>query len=223
VNRVSTDSTSARAFRLLIVHDDRVCAQSLALALAARRFKAVDVVRCPEHALYQAERDPPDVVVIDWGLAEKTGYELIGRLKEIAADAKVLVFGMPEDESAMLDSIQAGVAGYALKSESLDDLVVRIEPAVQGEASCSPQIAQLAFGRWAAMTREQRAQQGQSAVQLTQRKLEILGLVDKGLSYKEIARVLPVSPSTVKNHVHHLFEKLQGRAVGGPRVVAGLP
>ncbi|HEX7241600.1 MAG TPA: response regulator transcription factor, partial [Longimicrobiaceae bacterium] len=111
-----------------------------------------------------------------------------------------------ETEDVVLACAEAGVSGYVSRGASLDDLVGALRSVARGELVCSPHIAGSLFRRVAALSERREAS---PAAVLTPREREILGLIDQGLSNKEISRRLRIELSTVKNHVHNLLEKLQ--------------
>jgi two-component system nitrate/nitrite response regulator NarL len=123
---------------------------------------------------------------------------------------KVVVLGLSEEESHIVACARAGIAGYVTLEATVEELTQRIREAAVGEFSCPPRVAatllrSLALSRVADDTRT-------SAARLTPRESEIVQLIERGMSNKEIARHLTIQLATVKNHVHNILEKL---AVGG--------
>jgi len=123
----------------------------------------------------------------------------------------MIVVGVPNTDENILSCIEEdGAAGYLLTDASLDDLVNNVQAVMRGETLCSPRIARLAFNRVFKLMRQvnyyDRPHNGAS---LTRREAEIINLIEKGLSNKEIALQLHIELSTVKNHVHNILDKLQ--------------
>jgi two-component system nitrate/nitrite response regulator NarL len=117
----------------------------------------------------------------------------------------VVVVAVPDLEERVLACAEAGIAGYVTREASVEEVVSSVESAARGEASCSPQMTATLLrhvGRLAARRREE------TLADLTARQLEIVGLVEVGLSNKEIAQLLHIEVSTVKNHLRTIFEKL---------------
>ena len=156
-------------------------------------------------------RFPPDVVLVSCSLAAGDSAELIRWVGGEYPQARVLVLGREEDqESPILDCIEAGASGLISRNQSLAELKQSLSALASGETLCSPRLAQSVFSRLKELSgrREQKAQENV----LTAREMEILELVADGLSNKEIAKKLIISLHTVKNHVHNILEKLE---VGG--------
>ncbi len=198
------------SIRVLIVNDDRLLSECLAFVLATDpRFTIVGVADCLDSALRKVRRHRPDILLLDLSLQRQVALELTRQPAVQAGRIKVLVLGLPEDEAAILECIEAGAAGFLLKEDSLDVLKRTIESAVQGEVHCSPQIARSAFARLAQLAREQHDLEALGATALSPRKLEILRLISEGLSNKQIAKKLDLSLFTVKNHIHAILDELQ--------------
>lgn len=145
-----------------------------------------------------------DVVVVD-----VSGPEMVVELRVLAAvlpDACVVAVAVPDVEERVLACAEAGIAAYVTREASVEEILASVESAAHGEASCSPHMTCTLLrhvGRLAARS------PGSTAAELTPRQLEIVGLVEVGLSNKEIARRLHIEVSTVKNHLRTIFEKLE--------------
>jgi two-component system, NarL family, nitrate/nitrite response regulator NarL len=134
----------------------------------------------------------------------------ISTVRTLAAQVpqvRVVALGVPETDGHVLACIEAGVAGYVPRDGSLETLVATLMGVDRGEVLCSPRIIGSLFRRVAELA----AQPQPPLERLTVRELEILELIDQGLTNKEIARRLCIELSTVKNHVHNILEKLQVR------------
>ena len=118
---------------------------------------------------------------------------------------------------------EAGVAGFVTRDQSLADAVGVVESVTCGESACSPRTAAALLRRVAVLSGQRKPPE--PPVGLTLRERQIAGLIARGRSNKEIARELSIEVSTVKNHVHHMLEKLgvAGRAEAAARVRRGLP
>jgi two-component system, NarL family, nitrate/nitrite response regulator NarL len=149
------------------------------------------------------EPEQIDVVVVD-----VSGPEMVAELRSLAAerpDARVVAVAVPDLKEHVLACAEAGITAYVTREASVEEVVASVESAARGEASCSPHMTAtllLHVGRLAARRREE------TVPELTSRQLEIVGLVELGLSNKEIAQRLHIEPSTVKNHLRAIFEKL---------------
>jgi two-component system nitrate/nitrite response regulator NarL len=128
-------------------------------------------------------------------------------LHEDHAFVKVVMFGVAESEAAVLRFVEAGAAGYVVKSDSVDELVDNIRAAYRGEALVSPEIAGALMSRVTEFA-QVFAETTPESVELTPREREVLKLVAKNLSNREIADRLVIEVGTVKNHVHSILQKL---------------
>lgn len=146
----------------------------------------------------------PDIVLLD--LAMPSGLTAVRELRD-AASAKVVVLGVREAESDVVECAEAGVAGYVTRDASLRELVEVVESVARGEMVCSPRIAALLLHRVAEAAGSRDS--GDHARRLSQRELEVAALIDEGLSNKEIAGRLSIELATVKNHVHNILDKLE--------------
>ncbi len=117
-----------------------------------------------------------------------------------------MALGVSDDPQSVLEFVEAGAVGYVTQSASLDDLVAAVEAAARGEGHCSARVAGSLFRRVAKLAGERPPDTDLAS--LTERERQILGLVERGMSNKEIARQLRVKVPTVKNHVHNILGKL---------------
>ena len=150
----------------------------------------------------------PNVVLLDTKLPNS--LSAVPALLEAAPDSRVIALGVTEMESEVIAYAKAGVSGYVAREGSFEDLLVTIRSVAKGELICSPQVA-------AALLREvarSGAEAGMQVGQLTSREKQIAELIDKGCSNKQIASNLRIEVSTVKNHVHHILEKLHATRRG---------
>jgi DNA-binding NarL/FixJ family response regulator len=196
--------SSARTTRILIMGDIRLYREGLRDILGRHPgFAVVGTAADCDEGLASVRDLRPDVVLVDMAMPES-----IPAVREIAAadrSAKVVALAVPEVERDVIDCAEAGVAGYVTREGSLADVVAAIDSAARDEALCSPRMAATLLRRIAVLAAEHTPVPG--AV-LTRRELEIVGLIDAGLSNKEIAQRLCIEVATVKNHVHNILEKL---------------
>jgi two-component system, NarL family, nitrate/nitrite response regulator NarL len=202
---------------VLIVCEVRLYRDGLRRSLGQRpATEVVGTAAGADEALAQVELLCPEVVLLDMGMAGAT--ELIGDLLARAPLVKVVALGVAEEPHAVLECVEAGAAGYVASDASLDDLNAALEAAARGAVLCSPEIAGSLVRRVAALAGERSPHT--EVANLTQREREILGLIEEGMSNKEIARRLRVKLATVKNHVHHILEKLGVRGRGAAAALA---
>ncbi len=152
----------------------------------------------------------PDVVLLDASLIGTSN--LPHQMLEIAPTLKIVAFAVSKIDRQAIECAEAGISGYVTRDGSADDIVAATHRAVRGELVCSPRVTALLFERVAVLSAGRNQLDQRSA--LTQREQEIVPLIERGLSNKEIARRLRVGTATVKNHVHNILEKLQIRRRG---------
>jgi DNA-binding NarL/FixJ family response regulator len=117
--------------------------------------------------------------------------------------AKVVAFGVDDNEQDIITCAEIGVAGYVCREASTDELVEHVRSAIRDEVICSPRIAASLFRRLASLAGRTASDDG-----LTIREGQVLSLIRAGLANKQIAAELSIAEATVKNHVHNLLEKL---------------
>jgi two-component system, NarL family, nitrate/nitrite response regulator NarL len=192
--------------QILIVCDVRLYREGLAQSLTSDgRVRVLGCAISVADALAQIRETPPDVVVLD--VAIRNSLDLPRAMQATAPATRVVAFALHDVEHDVLQCAEAGIAGYVPRDGSLSDLVHAIEGAVRGEVICSPRTAATLFRRLASLS-SQSVPAGEDSV-LTAREIQIVELIDQGLANKEIAQLLSIGTATVKNHVHHILEKLQ--------------
>jgi two-component system nitrate/nitrite response regulator NarL len=210
--------------RVLVVSDVRIVQEGLNAVLAPRN--EVDVVSTTElrHAAGQGARWQPDVVLLD--AARQENLQLVKDLVASAPDARVVAFGVKETDGEILALAAAGTAGYVCDSAASCDLIGVLERVMCDEFPCSARAAASLYRQVAALSHagdDSRADGNLSAVPLSRRELQIVQLIDRGLTNKAIGRQLGIEAATVKNHVHNLCEKLnvhrRGEAVARIRAL----
>ena len=161
-----------------------------------------------EQVLEKAREHCPDVLVIDLNEPGEMATELVRGTRQHCPEVKIVILGMNAAERAILKCIEAGACACVSKESSLEELCQVIERVLSGEAIYSPQIAYSMFARLAELSRERERSERVEALQLTPREMEILRLIAERLSNRRIAEQLALSVYTVKNHVHHILDKL---------------
>jgi DNA-binding NarL/FixJ family response regulator len=157
-----------------------------------------------EEAVKLTSELEPDVVIMDIVMPKLNGIEATKRIKEIAPDAAVLILTAYDDEEYVLGLLDAGAAGYLLKSARGRDLVEAVRAIQAGESVLHPKIiAKLLKRAMASPVEEHRRSE-----LLSERESEVFKLVALGMSNKEIAEKLSVSQRTIKAHLTNIFNKL---------------
>jgi DNA-binding NarL/FixJ family response regulator len=169
-----------------------------ARSLAAARTHAIEAV---------------DVVLLDLGLPDGRGIELIPTLRARRPSPTIVAFTVFDDEASVIEAIAAGVDGYVLKAAPPEVLVDALRGAAAGESPISPAVAGFLLRRLRRDDAAARKAPGAAArtdrlMALTARELEVLETLARGLSYREAAAKLGMSPATVAHHVKNLYPKL---------------
>jgi len=128
----------------------------------------------------------------------------------VSRQFKALLVGMESDLRQFLDAVRAGVTGYMLKDASAGEVVAAIRAAVRGEAVCPPRLCAALF-HWVSQLPESNPVEPGAPPNLTLRQRQLVGLVAKGLTNKEIAAHLNLSEFTVRNHIHRILKQVDVR------------
>jgi two-component system nitrate/nitrite response regulator NarL len=196
--------------RVLIIQRNRLLRESLAFVLSYQQnIHLIGSAADLREIIEVIHQMLPDIIIMDLSLPERDGLEEARQICQVAPTSKVLMIGLRELESDVLACIEAGVAGYVPQEASLEELLQNMQAIAAGEAFCSPKVTPLLFSRLAENARAWRCLQSLHRTRLTRRELEIISLIEEGLSNKEIAVRLRIELQTVKNHVHNVLEKLR--------------
>jgi len=153
-------------------------------------------------ALSALRRTSPDVVMLDIGLPDVDGISLLGKIRAVCADAKVIMLSCQTDEASVRMAIDGGASGYLSKLTSPREIVSAVRAVCKGQAALSTDVA----SHLVSVIREQRRV---GEPKLTAREREVWRAMAQGLSNAEIAQTLFLSEHTVKFHVHNLLQKLE--------------
>ena len=207
--------------RLFILAEIRIYRDGLAEVLERRGgIEVVGTAADLGSALAAIPVTRPDIALVD--VAMPDGIAAVRSVLRTAPEVKVVALAVPDAEVNVIACAEAGVSGYVTRDESLDDVVGALESVTRGEMLCSPRMAATLLRRVTALAA---GETGSARSRLTARELEIVELIDQGLSNKEIASRLFIELATVKNHVHNILEKLQvqRRSEAAAHLRAGTP
>jgi DNA-binding NarL/FixJ family response regulator len=150
----------------------------------------------------------PDVVLMDVRMPKRSGIEACITIKDAAPSAKILMLTVSEEEADLYEAVKNGASGYLLKDASIDEVAQAVALVADGQSLISPSMATKLLDEFKQMSVIGR-RQDVAAPRLTDRELEVLRLVARGLNNRDIAKDLFISENTVKNHVRNILEKLQ--------------
>jgi DNA-binding NarL/FixJ family response regulator len=193
----------------MVVDDHPMWREGVARDLTEGGFEVVATAGDGAEAVRRAPAARPDVVVLDLQLPVLSGVEVTRQLLGLATAPRVLVLSASGEHADVLEAVKAGATGYLVKSASREELFDAVRRTALGEAVFTPGLAGLVLGEYRRLSTAPAPASGPPAPRLTDRETEVLRLVAKGLSYKEIAERLVVSHRTVQNHVQNTLNKLQ--------------
>jgi DNA-binding NarL/FixJ family response regulator/transcriptional regulator with XRE-family HTH domain len=160
-------------------------------------------------ALAKAQELLPDVVLMDVKMPRRGGIEACMAIKQAVPSARIVMLTMSDDEADLYEAVSAGASGYLLKEIPMGELAATIRAVYEGQSLINPSLASKLLTEFATMNKRGTSPQSVPAPRLTNRELEVLRAVARGLNNREIARELFISGNTVKNHIRNILEKLQ--------------
>ncbi|MCS7058408.1 MAG: response regulator transcription factor [Meiothermus sp.] len=185
--------------RILLADDHPVVRAGLVGLLSSQPdFEVVGEAADGQEALRAVERLLPQVVLMDLRMPGMDGVSAIRQIRSRFPQVQILVLTTYDTDSDIVRAVEAGATGYLLKDVPREELFRAVRLCARGEAVLSPPVAARLLGRM----------RGPAEENLSLRELEVLALVARGLSNKEIARKLKISEATVKTHLLHTFSKL---------------
>jgi DNA-binding NarL/FixJ family response regulator len=188
--------------KLLILEDDPTVRNALVeLAAESRAFDLAGAASTAAEALETMKKHKVDVALVDLGLPDGSGVDVIAALKRSQPEAAAIAFTVFDDAPNVLAAVRAGARGYLLKSTPPNQLITRLLEASQGHAPVSPKAARHLVDALAQPDADKVAS-------LTGREREVLAVLARGYSYQETAKLLSIGLGTVQGHVKVIYEKL---------------
>ena len=196
--------------RVMVVDDHPMWRDAVVRDLGAAGHEVVATAADGGEAVRRAPAARPEVVVLDLQLPVMSGVEVTRALVAADPSVRVLVLSASGEHADVLEAVKAGATGYLVKSASSSELLEAVARTALGEAVFTPGLAGLVLGEYRRLSvAPVAAGSGPGVPRLTERETEVLRLVAKGLSYKDIAERLVLSHRTVQNHVQNTLNKLQ--------------
>ena len=202
------NAVGQQTVRVMVVDDHPMWREGVSRDLAAAGYDVVAATGEGRQAVRIAAAARPDVVVLDLQLPDVSGVEVIRGLLEAVPGVRVLMLSASGEQQDVLDAVKAGATGYLLKSAGLTEFLDAVSRTAAGDPVFTPGLAGLVLGEFRRLAVEPATDDG-GAPKLTERETEVLRLVAKGLSYRQIAERLVLSHRTVQNHVQNTLGKLQ--------------
>ena len=199
---------SGEPIRVLVVDDQELFRRGLTMLLSSEEgIEVVGEAGDGVEGTTLAESVAPDVVLLDVRMPKRSGIEACLAIKESVPSAKIIMLTVSDEEADLYEAVKNGASGYLLKDSSIEEVAQGIRVVAEGQSLISPSMATKLIDEFKQMARTDREET--PTFRLTERELEVLRLVAKGLNNRTIANELFISENTVKNHVRNILEKLQ--------------
>ncbi|KQY63934.1 two-component system response regulator [Nocardioides sp. Root151] len=192
--------------RVMVVDDHPMWRDAVERDLAAAGLNVVAVAANGSEALARFPAARPQVLVLDLQIPAPNGVEVTAEVVRQDPSTRVLILSASGEQSDVLDAVKAGATGYLVKSASREELLDAVRRVALGDTVFTPGLAGLVLGEYRRLLD---APTDDGTPKLTDRETEVLRLVAKGMSYKQIAERLVLSHRTVQNHVQNTLRKLQ--------------
>jgi DNA-binding NarL/FixJ family response regulator len=211
----SDPGTGSDPIRVLIADDHALFRRGLEMVLQGEAgLELVGQASDGQEAVKLAGEVVPDVVLMDIRMPKMTGIEAARQMKEVAPSAKIVILTISDEDDDLFEAIRAGASGYLLKDVPLDELADSVRSVHGGQSLINPSMAGKLLTEFATLARRDAEEPAKHAPapKLTEREMEVLRLVARGMNNRDIAKELFISENTVKNHVRNLLEKLQSHS-----------
>jgi two-component system NarL family response regulator len=207
---VDTPRAGENPIRVLIVDDHALFRRGLEMVLAAEPdIEVVGEAGDGAEAVRMASDLAPDIVLMDVQMPRGGGIDATSAIKQTVPSAKIVMLTVSDEEEDLYGAIKAGAMGYLLKEISIDEVADDIRSVYNGQSLISPSMASKLLSEFASMIKNKDDRPQLPTPRLTDREMEVLRLVAKGLNNRDIAKQLFISENTVKNHIRNILEKLQ--------------
>jgi two-component system NarL family response regulator len=196
--------------RVLVVDDHALFRRGLEMVLEQEPdIEVVGEASDGAEALEKAVETAPDIVLMDVRMPKRGGIDACTSIKDAVPSTKIIMLTISDEEADLYDAIKAGAMGYLLKEISIEEVASAIRAVHGGQSLISPSMASKLLNEFASMIKRSDERQQVPTPRLTDREMEVLRLVAKGMNNRDIAKQLFISENTVKNHIRNILEKLQ--------------
>jgi len=197
------------AIRVMICDDHALFRRGLMMVLESEEgVEVVGEAEDGEESIRKAAELAPDVILMDVRMPRVSGIEATRAIADVVPTARILMLTVSDEEDDLYEAIKAGANGYLLKEISIEEVASAIRAVVSGQSLISPSMASKLLNEFTSLAKKADERQAVPTPRLTERELEVLKLVAKGMSNRDIAGELYISENTVKNHVRNILEKL---------------
>ena len=203
-------SLSVEPIRVLVVDDHALFRRGLQMVLEQEPdIEVVGEASDGTEAVQKAADTLPDIVLMDVRMPKRGGIDACTAIHDAVPSTKIIMLTISDEEADLYDAIKAGAMGYLLKEISIEEVASAIRAVQGGQSLISPSMASKLLTEFASMIKRTDDRQQVPTPRLTDREMEVLKLVAKGLNNRDIAKQLFISENTVKNHIRNILEKLQ--------------
>ncbi|HLU56604.1 MAG TPA: response regulator transcription factor [Pseudonocardia sp.] len=192
---------------VMVVDDHPIWREGVARDLTERGLDVVATAPDADAAVRIARAVRPRVVLMDLNLGAKSGVQAIAEILQALPETRILVLSASGEHADVLEAVKAGAAGYLVKSASAEELLTAVRRTAEGFPVFTPGLAGLVLGEYRRLAGSERS--GPEVPALTERETDVLRLVAKGLTARQIGERLGVSHRTVETHVQSTLRKLQ--------------
>ena len=198
-----------KKLRILLIEDNRILRDGIKAMLNKQADLRVVAATGGNHdTLLQVRTSKPHVVLIDLGLRNENGVQVVTILTKELPQVKVIGMGLIPSQQDIVEFVEAGAAGFILKDATVADVLETIRAVAHGTKILPPLLTGSLFSHVVNHALAKGKRSVASAVRMTKREREVIVLIAEGLSNKEIASRLNLSTYTVKSHIHNILEKM---------------
>jgi DNA-binding NarL/FixJ family response regulator len=201
------DAEAPSPTRVMVVDDHPLWRDAVERDLTEAGLAVVAVAANGREALARFPAARPDVVLLDLQIPAPDGVQVTAEIVQHDPDVRVLILSASGEQADVLAAVKAGATGYLVKSASRDELLTAVRRVAEGDPVFTPGLAGLVLGEFQRISDAPVHEPAEPS--LTERETEVLKLVAKGMSYRQIAERLVISHRTVQNHVQNTLGKLQ--------------
>jgi len=195
--------------RVMVADDHALFRRGLQMVLEAEPdIDLVGEASDGAEAVEKSQELMPDVILMDVRMPKRSGIEAASQIKDLLPHVKILMLTISDEEADLYDAIKAGASGYLLKEIPIEEVADAIRSVWAGQSRISPSMASKLLNEFAAISKASGDRSQIPAPRLTDREMEVLRLVAKGMNNRDIAKELYISENTVKNHIRNILEKL---------------
>jgi two-component system nitrate/nitrite response regulator NarL len=199
----------ASPISLVLIDDNRLLREGIAAMLHDQPgFRVLAASADIDEALEQVRAAKPNVVLIDFGLADHDSLALTEQVRLEVPDARVIIMGLLPAQEEVAAFVRAGARGFIMKDASFEAFFTTIRAVADNEEVLPSELTNSLFTQIVRNVSTEHRAKLDDAVRMTKREVEVIALLGEGMSNKEIAKQLNIAVHTVKSHVHNVLEKL---------------